>query len=381
MIFYASLIVLPVALWLWWPLLQRERRTAFWLAFVVTVVLGALPAALIWAMRNTTLSYSVIAHLQVATGWILSALLLAFVLTLLRDIVGLLGVFTPRSRQAFTGFSVVLALLVAGFGVTQALTIPQVREQEIAIANLPAEFDGLRIAVIADIHASPINDSHYVQGIVNRTLAANPDLIVLPGDMIDGDVKTEAKNIAPLSQLKAKYGVFSAPGNHEYYSGYDAWAQVYRALHLNYLENQTQRVKIKGRTLAVSGIGDPAYGRLSQQNTDPRVPEGLPPDIEAVAKQAKGADFHLLLAHQPKLARDNAAQGVGLQISGHTHGGHILGMDRWLVAPVNNGFVRGAYDVDRMKLFVSSGAGLWAGFAVRLGVPSAIDLLVLRRVK
>ena len=294
---------------------------------------------------------------------------------------GLLGVFTSRSRQAFTGFSVVLALLVAGFGVTQALTIPQVREQEIAIANLPAEFDGLRIAVIADIHASPINDSHYVQGIVNRTLAANPDLIVLPGDMIDGDVKTEAKNIAPLSQLKAKYGVFSAPGNHEYYSGYDAWAQVYRALHLNYLENQTQRVKIKGRTLAVSGIGDPAYGRLSQQNADPRVPEGLPPDIEAVAKQAKGADFHLLLAHQPKLARDNAAQGVGLQISGHTHGGHILGMDRWLVAPVNNGFVRGAYDVDRMKLFVSSGAGLWAGFAVRLGVPSAIDLLVLRRVK
>ena len=381
MIFYASLIVLPVALWLWWPLLQRERRTAFWLAFVVTVVLGALPAALIWAMRNTTLSYSVIAHLQVATGWILSALLLAFVLTLLRDIVGLLGVFTSRSRQAFTGFSVVLALLVAGFGVTQALTIPQVREQEIAIANLPAEFDGLRIAVIADIHASPINDSHYVQGIVNRTQAANPDLIVLPGDMIDGDVKTEAKNIAPLSQLKAKYGVFSAPGNHEYYSGYDAWAQVYRALHLNYLENQTQRVKIKGRTLAVSGIGDPAYGRLSQQNADPRVPEGLPPDIEAVAKQAKGADFHLLLAHQPKLARDNAAQGVGLQISGHTHGGHILGMDRWLVAPVNNGFVRGAYDVDRMKLFVSSGAGLWAGFAVRLGVPSAIDLLVLRRVK
>ena len=381
MIFYASLIVLPVALWLWWPLLQRERRTAFWLAFVVTVVLGALPAALIWAMRNTTLSYSVIAHLQVATGWILSALLLAFVLTLLRDIVGLLGVFTPRSRQAFTGLSVVLALLVAGFGVTQALTIPQVREQEIAIANLPAEFDGLRIAVIADIHASPINDSHYVQGIVNRTLAASPDLIVLPGDMIDGDVKTEAKNIAPLSQLKAKYGVFSAPGNHEYYSGYDAWAQVYRALHLNYLENQTQRVKIKGRTLAVSGIGDPAYGRLSQQNADPRVPEGLPPDIESVAKQAKGADFHLLLAHQPKLARDNAAQGVGLQISGHTHGGHILGMDRWMVAPVNNGFVRGAYDVDRMKLFVSSGAGLWAGFAVRLGVPSAIDLLVLRRVK
>lgn len=381
MIFYASLIVLPVALWLWWPLLRLERRTAFWLAFLITSVLGAMPATLIWAMRSTSLSFTVIAHLQVVAGWIFCALMLAFVMAVLRDVVGLLGVFTPRSRSMFTGFCVVLALLVSGFGVTQALTIPQVREQEIAISNLPAEFDGLRVAVLADIHASPINDDRYVQGIVNRTLAAQPDLIVLPGDMIDGDVETQAKNISPLLQLKAKYGVFSAPGNHEYYSGYDAWAKVFRGLHLNYLENQTQRVKIKGRTLAISGVGDPAYGRLSQQNTDPNKPEGMPPDIEAVARQAKGADFHLLLAHQPKLARDNASQGVGLQISGHTHGGHILGMDRWLVAPVNNGFVRGAYDVDRMKLFVSSGAGLWAGFAVRLGVPSSIDLLVLRRAK
>ena len=54
-------------------------------------------------------------------------------------------------------------------------------------------------------------------------------------------------------------------------------------------------------------------------------------------------------------------------------------LPRLLVAPANNGFVRGAYDVDGMRLFVSSGAGLWAGFAMRLGVAPAIDLLVLRR--
>ena len=69
---------------------------------------------------------------------------------------------------------------------------------------------------------------------------------------------------------------------------------------------------------------------------------------------------------------------MDLQIAGHTHGGHIRGLDQLLIAPANNGFVRGLYDVGPMQLFVSSGAGLWAGFAVRLGVPSAIDLLVLR---
>jgi hypothetical protein len=71
--------------------------------------------------------------------------------------------------------------------------------------------------------------------------------------------------------------------------------------------------------------------------------------------------------------------GFDLQIAGHTHGGHIRGLDQWIVAPANDGFVRGLYEVGAMRLFVSSGAGLWPGFAVRLGVPSSIDVLVLRR--
>ena len=103
--------------------------------------------------------------------------------------------------------------------------------------------------------------------------------------------------------------------------------------------------------------------------------------MAAVAKQATAskADFHVLLAHQPKFARDNADYGVDLQISGHTHGGLIRGMDRLLVAPVNNGFVRGSYEVDKMRLIVSSGAGLWAGFAVRLGISPHIEVLTLQR--
>ena len=155
----------------------------------------------------------------------------------------------------------------------------------------------------------------------------------------------------------------------------------FRRLGLGVLANQTQVLQVNGARLALSGVGDPVYGRTSHHNADPRVPEGVPPDVPAVARQARAAqaDFHLLLAHQPKLARDNAAHGVDLQVSGHTHGGLISGMDRWLVAPFNNGFVRGQYDVDGMRLFVSAGAGLWAGFAVRLGVQPHIDLLVLRR--
>lgn len=384
MVFYAALIVPLLALWVWWPLCVTARR-AFAAGVAATVLLGISPAVLIWAMRNTDWSYQVIAHLQVASGAVLAALGIAVLLALLRDAGWLLvrlrrGPAVARAwlQPRWTGTAVALALLTAGWGTVQGLRVPTVQEQAITLPRLPAELDGLRIAVLADIHASPVNNAHYVQAIVDRTLAAQPDLIVLPGDLVDGDAPTQAANIAPLGQLHATYGVWSAPGNHEYYSGYDAWAKVFRQMDLHYLENQAQILDIRGRRLAISGVGDPAYGRLSRQNTDPRVAEGLPPDIAAAAAQAQGADVHVLLAHQPKPAREYAAHGVDLQISGHTHGGHILGMDQALVAPANNGFVRGLYEVGPMRLFVSAGAGLWAGFAVRLGVPARIDMLVLR---
>ncbi|MBV5270277.1 MAG: tetraacyldisaccharide 4'-kinase, partial [Afipia sp.] len=77
-------------------------------------------------------------------------------------------------------------------------------------------------------------------------------------DMVDGDVDSGRANIAPLAQLKARHGVWAAPGNHEYYSGYDAWMAEFRRLGLNLLENRMQLIDVQGARLALSGIGDPA---------------------------------------------------------------------------------------------------------------------------
>nr|WP_270588800.1 hypothetical protein [Akkermansia muciniphila] len=69
---------------------------------------------------------------------------------------------------------------------------------------------------------------------------------------------------------------------------------------------------------------------------------------------------------------------MDLQVSGHTHGGMIAGVDR-LVARFNEGFVSGLYTVGNMKLYVSNGAGIWNGFPIRIGVPSEIVLIRLRK--
>ena len=389
MVSLAAFVIPLLAVWLWWPVHSLSRR-ARCIAIIITALLGDAPALLLKLLQAGRMDYVTLAYLQVPGGAVLAAVLLALVFMALRDAawlaarVGGSAAWMRRLHGArLTGGAVALALGVGAVGVYNGLQPPQVREQTLALPGLPPALDGLRVAVLADVHASPVNDARYVQTVVERTLAARPDLIVLPGDLVDGDVRSSAAHVAPLARLRAPHGVWAAPGNHEYYSGYDAWMAEFRRLGLGLLANQTQVLRVNGARLALSGIGDPVYGRTSHNNTDPDVPEGVPPDVAAVARQAQeaGAGFHLLLAHQPKFARDNAAHGVGLQISGHTHGGHIVGMDRWLVATFNNGFVRGTYAVDGMRLFVSSGAGLWAGFAVRLGVAPAIDVLVLRRAE
>lgn len=386
MVSLAALVIPLLALWLWWPVRLMPRRARL-MAAVATAALGCTPALLLVLLREGTVEYRTLAYLQVPGGWVLALLLMLAVFIVLRDGLWALAAVARREdwkqrlhAPLLTAGALALAGLLSAWGVANALRPPEVHERTLRLPGLPTGLEGLRVAVLADIHASPINNARYVQTIVDRTLEARPDLIVLPGDMVDGDVDSGRANVAPLAQLKARYGVWAAPGNHEYYSGYDAWMAEFRRLGLNLLENRMQLIDVQGARLALSGIGDPAYGRLSRQNTDPSVAEGVPPDIDTVARQAKeaGAQYHLLLAHQPKTARDNAAHGVGLQLSGHTHGGLILGMDQWLVAPANDGFVRGEYEVGAMKLFVSAGAGLWAGFAVRLGVPASIDLLVLR---
>ena len=85
----------------------------------------------------------------------------------------------------------------------------------------------------------------------------------------------------------------------------------------------------------------------------------------------------ILLDHQPGRAKRNATRGVALQLSGHTHGGMVRGLDR-LVARGNDGFVSGRYQVGGMTLIVGNGTGLWPGFALRLGRPSEMIRITLR---
>ncbi|WP_258223704.1 metallophosphoesterase, partial [Stenotrophomonas sp. HMWF003] len=244
----------------------------------------------------------------------------------------------------------------------------QTRHIEVAIDGLPAQFDGYRVLQLTDIHASRLLTGTWVAKVVANSNALSPDLVVITGDLIDGTVAARAADFAPLARLRAPDGVIAITGNHEYYAQYAAWMQAFRAQGMQVLENTHTEVRRDDAVLTIAGVTDPVAARY-----------GLPmPDLAAALA---GADPHapvILLDHRPGAARANAARGVALQLSGHTHGGHIVGMDQ-LVKRANGGYVSGRYAVDGMTLYVSNGAGLWAGFAARIGVPSEITLITLRQ--
>ena len=381
MTLFVSLILPLLAIWLWWPVAPLSKRQRRWrIGITVGLALVGLGFATLW--RLDVFSYSVEAWIQLVFGWVLVMFVLLLAFLLLREAGWLLSRLLPRgSRIAMlwhgTGFNqgaATVIVLLATLGIYNGLKPPQVHERDLVVPHLPKEMDGLRMAVLADLHISPVKRTWRTQRIVDATLAVKPDLIVLPGDMADGGLEDSGRFAEPLAQLKAPFGVWLAPGNHEYYYDYAAWMSHFRQMGLGVLENQTATLSINGRTLAMSGIGD-----LAALKQTPYMHGGLPPDMPAVVNGGKGSDVHILLAHQPKQARAAAATGaIDLQVSGHTHGGHMLGFDRWVVAPFNHGYVRGEYRVRDMTLFVSSGVGQWDGFTARLGVRSSIDVLVLR---
>ncbi|MFN4161726.1 MAG: metallophosphoesterase, partial [Stenotrophomonas sp.] len=225
-----------------------------------------------------------------------------------------------------------------------------------------------RVLQLTDIHASRLLTASWVAKVVANSNALKPDLVVITGDLIDGSVAARAADFAPLAQLRAPDGVIAITGNHEYYAQYTAWMQAFRAQGMQVLENSHVAVTRKDAALTIAGVTDPVAANY-----------GLPlPDINAALAGADPAAPVILLDHRPGAARVNAAHGVKLQLSGHTHGGHIVGMDQ-LVKRANNGYVSGRYEVDGMTLYVSNGAGLWPGFPARIGVPSEITLITLRR--
>lgn len=312
--------------------------------------------------------------LLVITGCAYGTFLLLVLLLLLRDLVGALLYLASRDVGHAVLFgagsaaaTAAVAVALGIFGTWQGMRVPNVRTSIVTVPGLPPAFDGYRLIQLSDLHAHRLLPGPWQRKVVSRVNGRQPDLIVITGDLQDGTPKARAADVAPLARLHAPDGVLAIPGNHEYYADYAAWMAALRELGLTLLINEHVLVVRNGQRIAVAGLTDQQARAF-----------GAPvPDVAAALSGIPEGTPIILLQHRPGSARENAAAGATLQLSGHTHGGQIWGPSL-LVKRANNGFLAGLYQVGRMQLYVSRGTGLWNGLIIRVGVPSEITELVLR---
>lgn len=276
------------------------------------------------------------------------------------------GALTPAapSRRLFVsrvvgGAVAAAAVGTVGYGTYGVVRGPQLKRVTVPLAKLPRAAHGFRIAVVSDIHLSPMLGRGFARKVVDTINSTQPDLIAVVGDLVDGDVADLGPAAAPLAGLTARHGSYFVTGNHEYISGAEQWVEEVRRLGLTPLENDRRELPY----LDLAGVNDIA-------GED----EGQGPDFEKALGDRDSSRAVVLLAHQPVQIHDAVDHGVDLQLSGHTHGGQLWPMT--YVAQAANPTLAGLERYGDTQLYVSRGAGAW-GPPVRVGAPSDITVVEL----
>ncbi len=315
----------------------------------------------------------------IAAGWVYACIFFYFMLILLPLVVmSALKIKYLCQKKTFpeklTNISnklnlllLAVALLLASCGVWNAVKAPEIRHLEIVPEKLPPAADGLRAAVLADLHIDRYTTGERVKRIVDTVNSLNCDTVLILGDMVDGTVAGREADVAELGRLMPRGKVFAIPGNHEYFSYYSEWKSVFEKYFLQMLDNRHVKLDCG---IYIAGITDPAAKRYN-----------LPPPDQDKALAGIPADaFVIFLAHRPGSIRKAAQDDrIALQLSGHTHGGMIAGVVNLVVAKFNEGFTSGFYSTEKPLLYVSNGTAIWNGFPIRLGRASEITVIEFKR--
>ncbi|WP_257638050.1 metallophosphoesterase [Campylobacter concisus] len=206
-------------------------------------------------------------------------------------------------------------------GIFNALMPPKIRQVDIKIKNLQSS---LKIAMITDVHIGEFLQKDFIKKLVNDINLANPDIVVIVGDLVDVNAAFIEDFLEPLKSLKSTYGTFYVPGNHEYYHGIDGILEKISSLGIEILGNKNKKIA----SINLAGVYDLAGIRF--KHLEPNLDEAL-----------TGRDPSLptiLLSHQPKFIK-TMQKDVDLVLCGHTHAGQIFPFG--LLVLLDQGFYMG----------------------------------------
>ena len=268
-------------------------------------------------------------------------------------------------KQSFQYGALATTAGVSTKGIHNVFREPEIKRVPIKIKSLPNNFKGFKIIQITDLHIGPTIRKDFVEKVVEIANSLKPDLVALTGDFVDGQIHELKNDFAPLKNLKSKHGSYFITGNHEYYSGADAWIEHIKNLGITVLRNENIKIKEGDEFIHLAGIDD--WGAQYVHETHG-------PNYETAFEGCKGSETTILLSHQPKGFHKAVKYNVSLQLSGHTHGGQIWPFN--FAVGLFQPFVRGLHKVKDSQIYVSCGTGYW-GPAMRVGTHSEITQIEL----
>ena len=269
-------------------------------------------------------------------------------------------------RPRWLAVPVALVALAAVWGFVIEPNRLVVRETRLVLPRWPAALDGLRLAVVADIHAgAPWIDENKVERLVAEVNDTRPDLVVLLGDFVILEV-LGGRSLPPeptaqrLAGLRAPLGVVAILGNHDWW--YDG-PRVRRALEgagVPVLENAALRLERQGTPFWLVGLAD-VWTRE--------------PDVVGPLRDIPADEAVIVLTHNPDVFPRIPAR-VALTLAGHTHGGQMMLDRQYGTGPVLFRYWSGLYTRGRSQMIVSNGVGNM--FPIRINAPAEIVHITLR---
>ncbi len=324
-------------------LLKIQPGYIFYSLLIVAVISYPLAAMIERVVSNTATRI----FYTGASAWMgISFYLLTFIV-----IYWLISLFIKVPGEIAGIVIIILTAVLSAYSLVNSLYL-DVNEIEIPLKHLKKD---MKVVQLSDIHIGSIRNSSYMERIVEKTNALDPEMIFITGDMVDGSARLHTNTFSAINKLKAP--VFFITGNHETYEGLDEVFRVLRNTDMKVLRDEM--VECKG--IQIIGV---------EYSFDLNHMENVISKLSIKSEQPS-----IMLYHLPRELKTVSKAGIGLQLSGHTHAGQMFPFN-YLVRLMFR-YMVGIYKYDSTYLYVSPGTGTW-GPPMRLGSRCEITIINLK---
>ena len=295
----------------------------------------------------------------------------------------------PSRRRFISALALGIAALPFGallYGMFRGKYRYKVLEYVLTFEDLPEAFDGYKISQISDIHSGSFDNAEKIAYGIDLINQQQSDVLFFTGDLVNNTASEMEPWMSAFSKLKAKDGVFSVLGNHDY-GDYVSWTspeakeanlnrlkEIQQEMGFKLLLNEHKYIERNGEKIAIVGVENWGKGGFKKAG-----------DLNKAIAEIKENDFKILLSHDPSHWEAEViphAQHFHLTLSGHTHGMQfgieIPGWIKW--SPVKWRYKQWAGIYKELGQYINVNRGFgFLGYPGRVGIWPEITVITLKK--